>query len=545
MIKILLSALLCVLTGFSAYAQLATKANAPAISNYGKLFTDGTSLYEVTNDTLNAISTTTGARTFMSKLPGAPGGNGTVRWAKPFAVKTPTGFIIAQDVFTSGRTTYVWAGTGTGSWDTIAVVPGIYPPGEPFRLGSKYAMAVANNGGQLLRTDGTRQGTSVAMQLPSAIQSYQRGGNRLFFWTTPGAGAPSTYTQRIYTIDDNSVQVVDSSSNVTLPLAMIGNDLYYEYKHQINTGGTNVSTTHSLKKWSAGTMSSATLAGGLNPLSYFVTGRAFNGKIMASKVDSGHNGQNLVVIDPLTGAQTYLTNNPASGSYPTYDLYNSGAGTAHLYILADSGGKSSTWVTDGATAAGTGKIYQSPVASSFYISQPERFGPFQAAICGDVVYGGQYRSAGTFDMQLFSLDAAGSLSEQDMNTGVIGGSDPNYFVQVGSDIFFTTQQNSNTNSPHDLYRISACSQATGLPTGASPANGAGVFPNPANSRIVINVEGCARLSMYDATGRRVMSEPVGKGSSCPVVDLPAGIYLYRITAADGGLLRTDRLIIAH
>src|SRR5207244_2001252 len=110
-------------------------------------------------------------------------------------------------------------GTGTGAWDTIAVVPGTTGPGEPYRLGSKYAMYVPNNGGQLLRTDGTPAGTSVVMQLPSAIQSYRRGDSRLFFWTTPGAGAPSTYTQRIYTIDDNTALVLDSSSNVTLPLA--------------------------------------------------------------------------------------------------------------------------------------------------------------------------------------------------------------------------------------------------------------------------------------------------------------------------------------
>src|SRR5215217_6363876 len=111
--KILLPALLCLAIGPTTHAQLASKASAAGVSNYGKLFTDGSGLYEISNDTLNSINTSTGVRSFISKLPGAPGGSGTVRWAKPFAVKTPNGFIIAQDVFNGGRTTYVWAGTGS------------------------------------------------------------------------------------------------------------------------------------------------------------------------------------------------------------------------------------------------------------------------------------------------------------------------------------------------------------------------------------------------------------------------------------------------
>lgn len=544
--KIVLPALLCVLASPTAlHAQLATKASAPTVNNYGKLFTDGTGLYEVSNDTLNAISTSTGARTFMSKLPGAPGGTGIVRWAKPFAVKTPTGFIIAQDVFTTGRTTYVWAGTGTGAWDTIVVVPGTYSPDEPYRLGSKYAIAVANNGGQLLRTDGTRAGTSVVMQLPSGIQAYRRGSNRLFFWTTPGAGFPSTYTQRIYTVDDNSAQVIDSSSNVTLPLATIGNDLYYEYKHQVNTGGTMVSTTHNLKKWTAATNTSANLTGGLNPLSYFVTGTVFKGNIIASKVDSGHNAQDLVSIDPATGAQTYLTANPASAQYPSYNLNYSGAGTAHLYTLADSIGKSTTWVTDGATMAGTKKIYNAATGVSFFIYQPERFGPFQAAICGDEVYGGQYRASGTFDMQLFSLNAAGTLAEQDLNTGVIGGSDPNYFVKVGNEIFFTTQQTSNTTGPRDLYKISACAGTTSIQAHQQSGQDVALYPNPAAERLTIRITGEAQLELYDATGRKVLSETAKDGQSFSVAAFPAGLYLYRITSGAQGLLKAGSISIAH
>jgi hypothetical protein len=542
--KILLPLLLCAAITPPLHAQIATSASAPGVPNYGKLFSDGSGLYEISNDTLNSINTGTGARSFISKLPAAPGGSGTVRWAKPFAIKTPNGSIIAQDVFNGGRTTYVWAGTGTGSWDTIAVVPGTASPGEPFRLGSKYAMAVSNNGGQLLRTDGTRAGTTVAMQLPSAIQSYKRGSNRLFFWTTPGAGAPSTYTQRIYTIDDNTVQVIDSSSNVTLPLAAIGDDLYYEYKHQVNTGGTSVSTTHSLKKWTAASNTSATLASGLNPLSYFVTGTVFKGSIIASKVDSGHNGQDLVAIDPATGNQSYLTNNPAASVYPIYYLDNSGAGTDHLYILADSGGKSGTWVSDGATAAGTKKIYQAGTGTSFFIYQPQRFGPFQAAICGDNVVGGQYRSSGTFDMQVFSLGASGALAEQDLNTGVIGGSDPNYFVPVGSEVFFTTQQTSATNSPHDLYKITACATTTQVPHTIGITS-TGIFPNPADSRIYIRVSGPARLELYDATGRIVMSTQVSDGNSYPVSQLPAGLYQYRLLAAGGTYPASGRLSVIH
>jgi hypothetical protein len=527
------------------HAQLATKVSASSVNNYGKLFTNGTGLYEVSNDTLNSISTTTGARTFISKLPGAPGGTGIVRWAKPFAVKTLTGFIIAQDVFTTGRTTYVWAGTGSGSWDTIVVVPGTASPGEPYRLGSKYAMAVSNGGGQLLRTDGTRAGTNVIASV-SGIQSYRRGSNRLFFWTTPGAGFPSTYTQRIYAVDDNNIQVLDSSSNVTLPLAVMGNDLYYEYKHQVNTGGTTVATTHSLKKWTAATNSLSVLATGLNPLSYFVTGTAFNGHIIASKVDSGHHAEDLVVIDPVTGAQTYLTSNPASAFYPTYNLNYSGAGTSHLYILSDSSAKSSTWVTDGSSTSGNRKLYQAPVGISFFISQPEQFGPFQAAICGDDLYGGQYRATGTFDKQIFSLNASGALGEQDLNTGVIGGSDPDYFVHVGNEIFFTTQQTSSTNSPRDLYKISACASTTSVPTLRSTSSESFLYPNPAADNISIQLqEPVGRLDLYDATGRRVLCSHAEQGQTWHVSALPAGMYLYRITTATGTLIKADRIIIAH
>jgi hypothetical protein len=542
--KAVLPALLCLAVSPVLHAQLATKVSAPSVNNYGKLFTDGAALYEISNDTLNSVSTATGARTMISKLPGAPGGAGTVRWASPFAVKTPTGFIIAQEVFNGGRTTYVWAGTGSSAWDTLTVVRSTYFPSEPYRLGNKYAFTIPTNGGQLLRTDGTRTGTTVVMQLPSGSQTYRSGANKLFFASSSPAGAPSTYTQRIYAVDDNSVQAIDSSSNLMLPLATIGSDLYYEYKHQVNTGGTNVSTTHSIRKWTASTSSSTTLVSGLSALSTFVTATAFNGKIIASKIDSGHHAEDLVSIDPATGTQTYLTNNPAAAFYPNYDLNVSGAGTAHLYLLADSGGKSATWVTDGATPAGTKKLYQSPTGAAFYIYQPGRFGPYQAAICGDNVYGGQYRTSGTFDMQLFSLNAAGGLSEQDINTGVIGGSDPNYFVKVGSEVLFTTQQTSSTNSPHDLYKITACASTTAV-RGNELQQELVVYPNPATDQITLRVHGTARLELYDAMGRSVMAENITGGLAFSVAQLPAGLYLYRVTASSGALLHTDRLIIAH
>ena len=77
------------------------------------------------------------------------------------------------------------------------------------------------------------------------------------------------------------------------------------------------------------------------------------------------------------------------------------------------------------------------------------------------------------------------------------------------------------------------------------------YPNPAATATRIPVEGItggmdARLTLYDMTGRAIMTQPVAPGETSVELNarsLPSGTYLYELTA--GGLRRTRTMIVAR
>jgi hypothetical protein len=59
-----------------------------------------------------------------------------------------------------------------------------------------------------------------------------------------------------------------------------------------------------------------------------------------------------------------------------------------------------------------------------------------------------------------------------------------------------------------------------------------VYPNPTSRELyVVGLEDAATLELYNANGKLQLSQPVSGSSSIDLTNLPAGVYLYRITTA--------------
>jgi hypothetical protein len=59
-----------------------------------------------------------------------------------------------------------------------------------------------------------------------------------------------------------------------------------------------------------------------------------------------------------------------------------------------------------------------------------------------------------------------------------------------------------------------------------------VYPNPTSRELyVLGLEDAATIDLYNANGKVQLSQPVLGSSSVDLTNLPAGVYLYRITTA--------------
>ena len=537
----LLAGLCCAAS--SSFAQLATKVSSSY--HYGKLFTDETVLYEIKSDTLFSLDNSTGSRTFLYKLPAPPAGNFVVKWGTSISVKTPAGFMLDQQMQDIDHgyteTTRIWTNTGSG-WDSITVGTRSVVYGSPILLGSKYSMIVLTTGNvqQLLRTDFTKAGTSIVMTSSTGITTgdFRRGIDRVFF---SSLGNGTTVNSNEYMMDDASLQIIDSANIVCRTLAAIGNDVFYDRLQASTT-----SSDQSIRKWSASTGSWSVLIPNIPFSADFNDGAAFNGRIVAAKTDSGKHAQGLVSIDPATGTQTYLTSvsSPAA-SFPIYYFKYSSPGSAHMYIYgADSPGVNFNIVTDGATAAGTQKV----VGANLFFTYGAKIDPSQSAICSDDAYGKLGIVNG--NQQLYHIDATGTVTHQDLNTATGLGSNPDNFVHVGGNIFFTAWGSGSGTTPNyinDLWEITSCSSANSVASVGSSASVTLVYPNPANSQVTISFEKNitnATLEIYDALGRKAFLTTIRDGQTIPVSQLVNGIYYCRLSS-NGNLIGTSRLSIIH
>ena len=538
-----LTLLTCLFCAAGTFAQLATKVSS--LYNYGTLFTDGTVMYEIKTDSLFSLDAGTGSRTLLYKLPPPPAGNFITKWGVSISVKTPAGFMLDQHLQDIDHgyalTTRVWTNTGSG-WDTITVGTKSILFGSPLQLGSKYSLLVLTTGNlqQLLRTDFTKAGTAIAMTSLDGISSgdFRRGTDRIYFSTL---GNSTGLNFKEYMMDDASLQIIDSGNTVCRTLGTIGNDAFYE-RQQVTIS----SSDQSIRKWSAATSSYSVLVPNIPYSTEFNEGIAFNGHIVVAKTDSGYHGQSLVSIDPVTGTQTYLTSvtNPHT-YFPLYFLSNSGAGSDHLFIYGgDTTGIYFNVLTDGLTAAGTQKV----ASSQLLFTHGARTDPSQSAICSDDAFGKQGILTG--NQQLYHLDAAGTVTSQNLNTATGLGSNPDNFVHVGSNIFFTAWGSGSGTSPNyinDLWEITGCSSANGIMSPAPPASAALLYPNPANSEFTISFQKNltnVTLEIYDALGRKAMASTIQDGQAIPVSSLVNGIYYCRLSS-NGNLIGTSRLSILH
>jgi len=73
-----------------------------------------------------------------------------------------------------------------------------------------------------------------------------------------------------------------------------------------------------------------------------------------------------------------------------------------------------------------------------------------------------------------------------------------------------------------------------------PASSMSIYPNPAKN--VVNIQSAApvMVAVYSMDGKQII--PLSSQKSLNVSTLPAGVYVVRITAMDGSLLKTERLV---
>ena len=74
-----------------------------------------------------------------------------------------------------------------------------------------------------------------------------------------------------------------------------------------------------------------------------------------------------------------------------------------------------------------------------------------------------------------------------------------------------------------------------------------IYPNPATNFIVVynySTEAGRMIELFDVKGRRVKQQLAnGLATRMETSELPAGMYVLRVTAASGTVLRTEKLII--
>lgn len=378
------------------------------------------------------------------------------------------------------------------------------------------------NGGQLWRSDGTEAGTVPFLDIENTTgltsgdqftffedKIYFRGGTDAEgreLWVTDGT------VDGTHLLKDINAGIPESSPN---DFAAFGDKLYFAAKTVDD--GEELWATDGTEE---GTVQVMDIRPG--------TGSSSPGDLVAAS-DLLFFAANDGTIDPElwatdgTEAGTYNVRDirPSGGSYPV-DLaeYN-----GRVWFTANDGSDPQLWSSDG-TEAGT---------QLFEATTPLTYPSDMSAHNGRLYF----IAFGTNNGQLWSTDGTAAGTMEHLYPGSTVGSplfSTHLLAGCGNFLFYLAQYDLATgNEPHTL------DTPTGLAEEA-PGTHALLYPTPASDHLEMqSVPAKAILTLYTLEGRMLLQTPARANMDIRVV--PDGLYLARITAADGKILLNQRIVV--
>lgn len=571
--RFLLPLFLCLFAALSGYAQIATLIDSSVI--HGKLFSDGATLYEVHNDTLSSVNTTTGSRSMVLQMP--PSANPSY-WGNAYNIMGGTAYITTYSATNalSANNYKIWSYTGSG-WDTILAPYYSWSPVSsvtnlavcPVQIGTDYVYAFTrtdtNSSGAatayrvaFVKTDGTNAGTQVIFNntYPNpAVGSYFEliypiypygGTDKSFFYIGHNDyDTPSITRVSLGVIDVNGVRIIDSGRNIIRLLGAVGNDVVYAQ-------GLQTVGTYAINRYNVSTQVTTNLVP--STTSIYGPGVGFKNKFICSKTiysPTGPTTYSLLSIDPTTGAETILVDT-LSSSFQEVDISESLLSKSHLFIPTGSSSAGIymhktpfLFLSDGITHMNRPSVYfpRSLGQNGFGFGR-SKFEISNGGLCNDEIY----FSKGYITIirqKLFKLTGANTADSQ-FNCAF-----PVNFVKVNGETYFLaryTYPDSTISYTRFLWKITSCSEPAAVSNPQIAAAQATVYPNPAQTEITISLPGTntsATLALYDATGRLVLSQIVKQQQAVSIHSLPNGLYIYHLTAPNGLPLGSNRLSILH